>query len=107
MQSPRQRSRFYEKPIRKRKFFIQDYKERRYNEEENQESDDEYVTEFRQRKTTRKRIVYVDEIDGDGEQSELEIELEITEEEIKKPPLKKLRKELKKNKTGIMKSIKM
>ena len=32
---------------------------------------------------------------------------EITEEEIKKPPSKKLRKEPKKNKTGIMKSIKM
>ena len=36
MQSPRQRSRFYEKPIRKRKFFKQDYKQRRYDEEENQ-----------------------------------------------------------------------
>ena len=51
--------------------------------------------------------MYVDEIDGDDEQSEPELESEITEEEIKKPPLKKLRKEPKKNKTGIMKSIKM
>ena len=107
MQSPRQRSRYYEKSIRKRKFFKQDYKQRRYDEEENQESDNEYVTEIRQRKKPRKRIVYVDEIDGDDEQSEPEIESEITEEEIKKPPLKKLRKEPKKNKTGIMKSIKM
>ena len=54
MQLPWQRSRFYEKPIRKRKFFIQDYEQRRYDEEENQESDDEYVTEFRQRKKPRK-----------------------------------------------------
>ena len=107
MHSPRQRNRFYEKPIRKRKFFKQDYEQRRYDEEENQESDDDYVTEFRQRKKPRKRIVYVDEIDGDDEQSEPEIEPEITEEEIKKPLLKKLRKEPKKNKTGIMKSIKM
>ena len=36
MQSPRQRSRFYEKPIRKRKIFKQDYKQPRYDEEENQ-----------------------------------------------------------------------
>ena len=93
MQSPRQRSRFYEKPIRKRKFFKQDYKQHKYNEEENQESDDEYVTEFQQLKKPRKRIVYVDEIDGDDEQSELEIEPEITKEEIKKPPLKQLRNE--------------
>ena len=62
MQSPWQRSRFYEKPISKRKFFKQDYKQRRYDEEENQESDDEYVTEFRQRKKPQKRIVYVDEM---------------------------------------------
>ena len=81
MQSPRQRSRFYEKPIRKRKFFKQDYEQRRYDEEENQESDDDYVTEFRQRKKPRKRIVYVDEIDGDDEQSEPEIEPEITVQE--------------------------
>ena len=61
MQSPRQRSRFYQRPIRKRKLFKQNYEQqRRYDEEENQESDDEYVTEFRQRKKTRKRIVYVD-----------------------------------------------
>ena len=104
MQSPQQRSRFYEKPLKKRNFFKQDYEQRRYDEEENQESDDEYVTEFGQRKKPRKRIVYVDEIDGDDEQSEPEIESEITEQEIKKPPLKKLRKEPKKNKTGIMKS---
>ena len=88
MQSLRQRSRFYEKPIRKRNFFKQDYEQCRYDEEENQESDDEYVTEFRQRKKPRIRIVYVDEIDGDDEQSEPEIESEITEEDIKKPPLK-------------------
>ena len=93
MQSPRQRSRFYEKPIRKRKFFKQDYEQHKYNEEENQESDDEYLTEFRQLKKPRKRIVYVDEIDGDDEQSEPEIEPEITKEEIKKPPLKQLRNE--------------
>ena len=107
MHSPRQRNRFYKKSIRKRKFFKPDYEQHRYDEEENQESDDDYVTEFRQRKKLRKRIVYVDEIDRDDEQSEPEIEPEITEEETKKPLLKKLRKEPKKNKTGIMKSIKM
>ena len=107
MQSPRQRSRFYEKPIRKIIFFKQDYEQRRYDEDENQESDEEYVTKFRQRKKPRKRIVYVDEIDGHDEQSEPEIESEITEEEIKNPPLQKLRNEPKKNKTGIMKSIKI
>ena len=68
MQSPRQRSRFYEKPIRKRKFFKQDYEQCRYDEEENQELDDEYVTEFWQCKKPQKCIVYVDEIDGDDEQ---------------------------------------
>ena len=94
MQSPRQWNRFYQKPIRKRKFFKQDYEQRRYDEEE-QESDNDDVTEFWQRKKPQKRIVYVDEIDGD-EQSEPEIETEINEEEIKKPPLKKLRKEPKK-----------
>ena len=57
MHSPRQQNRFYEKPIRKRKFFKQDYEQRRYDEEENQESDDDYVTEFRQLKKPRKRIV--------------------------------------------------
>ena len=70
MQSPPQRSRFYEKPTRKRKFFKQDCEKCRYDEKENQESDDEYVTEFWQRKKLRKRIVYVDKIDGDDEQSE-------------------------------------
>ena len=55
MQSPRQRSRFYDKPIRKRKFFKQNYEQQRRYDEENQESDDEYVTEFRQRKKPRKR----------------------------------------------------
>ena len=83
MKSPWQRSRYNEKPIRKRKCFKQDYEQCRYDEEENQESDDKYVTEFRQRKKPRKRIVYVDEIDGDDEQSEPEIESEITEEEMK------------------------
>ena len=106
MHSPQQRNRFYEKPIRKTKFFQQDYKQHRYDEQENQESDDDYVTKFRQSKKPCKRIVYVDETDGDDEQSEPEIEPEIPEEEIKKPLLKKLRKEPKKNKTGIMKSIK-
>ena len=47
------------------------------------------------------------ELMGDDEQSEPEIESEITEEEIKKSPLKKLRKERKKNRTGIMNSIKV
>ena len=107
MHSAGQRNRFYEKQIRKRKFFKQDYEQNRYDGEENQESDDDYVTEFQQRKKPRKLIVYVDEIDGDHQQSEPEIEPEITEEETKKPLLKKLRKEPKKNKTGIMKSIKM
>ena len=45
-------------------------------------------------KTTKTYSLF-DEIDGD-EQSEPEIETEINEEEIKKPPLKKLRKEPKK-----------
>ena len=107
MYSAGQRNRFYEKPIRKRKFFKQDYEQHRYDGEENLESDDDYVTEFWQRNKPRKQIVYVDDIDGDDEQSEPEIEPEITEEEIKKPLLKKLRKEPKKNITGIMKSIKM
>ena len=92
MQSPLQRSRYYEKPIRKRKCFKQDYEQRRYDEEENQESDDEYVTKIRQRRKTRKSIVYVDEIDGDDEQFEPELESEITEEEIKTPPSKKTKK---------------
>ena len=48
MQSPRERSSYHEKTIRKRKFFKQDYQQRRYDEEENEESDDGFVTEIRQ-----------------------------------------------------------
>ena len=92
MQLLRQRSRYYKKPIRNRKFFKQDYEQRRYHEEENQESDDEYVTEIQQRKKPRKRIVYIHEIDGDDEEPKPELESEITEEEIKKSPLKKTKK---------------
>ena len=109
MQPPRRRTNYYEKPIRKRKFFKLDY-ERRYDEEENEESDDgdNYITEIRQRKKKpRKRLIYDDEIDGADEQSEPEIESDFAEEEINKTSLRKPKQELKKNKKGIMKSIKM
>ena len=46
MHPPQQRNRFYEKPIRKRTFFKQDYEQHRYDEEENEKSDDDYETEF-------------------------------------------------------------
>ena len=98
MQLPRRRTNYYEKPIRKRKFFKRDY-ERRYDEEENEESDDgdDYITEIRQRKKKpRKRLIYDDEIDGGDKQSEPEIESDFAEEEINKAPLKKPKKELKK-----------
>ena len=85
---PRQRNRFHEKLIRKRTFFKQDYEQHRYDKEENEDSDDDYITEYRQRKKPRKRIVYVDETDGDDEQSEPEIEREIPKEEMKKTLLK-------------------
>ena len=90
-----QRNRYYEKPLRKRKFFKQDSDQRIYDEEENQESDNEYVTDFRKHKKLRKRIVYVDEIDGDDEQSEPEIEPEINEKELKKTLKKNKKKNLK------------
>ena len=50
MQPPRRCTNYYEKPIRKRKFFKRDY-ERRYDEQENEESDDSdnYITEIHQR----------------------------------------------------------
>ena len=98
MQLPRRRTNYYEKPIRKRKFFKRDY-ERRYDEEENEKSDDgdDYITEIRQRKKKpRKRLIYDDEIDGGDKQSEPEIESDFAEEEINKAPLKKPKKELKK-----------
>ena len=76
---PRARTSYYEKAIRKRKFFKRGY-ERRYDEEED-ESDhsDNYVTEVRKRrKKPRKYLIYDDEIDG--EQSEPEIESDVPEE---------------------------
>ena len=91
MQPPRRRTNYSEKPIRKRKFFKPDY-EWRYDEEENEESDDgdNYITEIRQRKKNpKKRLIYDDEIDGGDEQSEPEIESDFVEEEINKAPLKK------------------
>ena len=48
MQLPWERSSYHEKTIRKIKFFKQDYQQRRYDEEENEESDDGFVTEIRQ-----------------------------------------------------------
>ena len=100
MQPPRRRTNYYEKPIRKRKFFKRNY-EQRYDEKENEESDDSdnYVTEICQRKKKpRKRLIYDDEIDGGDEQSEPEIESDFAEEEINKAPLKEPKKELKKKK---------
>ena len=56
MQPPRRLTNYYEKPIRKRKLFKRDY-ERRYNEQENEESDDRdnYITEIHQRKKKPKK----------------------------------------------------
>ena len=93
MQPPRRLTNYYEKPIRKRKLFKRDY-ERRYNEQENEESDDRnnYITEIHQRKKTpRKRLIYDDQINRGDEQSEPEIESDFTEEEINEVPLKKKR----------------
>ena len=110
MQPPRRLTNYYEKPIRKRKLFKRDY-ERRYNEQENEESDDRdnYITEIHQRKKNpRKHLIYDDQIDRGDEQSEPEIESDFAEEEINEVPLKKNKKRIKKNnKKGIMKSIKM
>ena len=103
----RVRTNHYEKPIRKRKFFKRDY-EWKYDEEEDESDDsDNYVTEVRRRrKNPRKHLIYDDEIDD--EQSEPEIESDVPEEkeETNKPPLIK-KKQSKKTKKGIMKSIKM
>ena len=92
---PRARTNYYEKPIRKRKFFKRDYKR---NEEDNESDDsDNYVTEVRRRrKKPRKRLIYDNEIDG--KQSEPEIESDVPEEkeETNKPPLIKT-KTIKKN----------
>ena len=76
---PRAHTSYYEKSIRKRKFFKRDY-ERRYDEEKDESDDsDNYVTEVRKRrKKTRKRLIYDDEIDG--KQSEPEIESNVPEE---------------------------
>ena len=50
------RTNYYEKPIRKRKFFKRDYK-RRYDEEEDQSDDsDNYVTEVRKRRKKPKNV---------------------------------------------------
>ena len=60
MQLPRRRTNHYEKPIRKRKFFKRDY-EQRYDEEENEESDDgnNYITEIRQRKKNQENVQFM------------------------------------------------
>ena len=60
----------------------------------------------KRRKKPRKCLIYDDEIDG--EQSEPEIESDVPEEkeEINKPPIIE-KKQLKKPKKGIMKSIKI
>ena len=113
-QTPRRQDRFYRKPIRKSKYF-QNYNAPKYDEEEHEELnhddddvDNRYVTEVRKLKKGKKRLIYIDEIDGDDEQSEPEQEADITEEErVRKPPLKKNKKKPKKSKAGIMKSIKM
>ena len=92
---PRACTNYYEKPIRKRKFFKRDYKR---NEKDNESDDsDNYVTEVRRhRKKPRKRFIYDNEIDG--KQSEPEIESDVPEEkeETNKPPLIKI-KTIKKN----------
>ena len=56
MQLPRRHTNYYEKPIRKRKFFRYDC-EKRYGEEENEESDDgnNYITEICQLKKKTKK----------------------------------------------------
>ena len=100
---PRTSTNYYEKPLRKRKFFKQNYERRFDEEQDDSDVSDEYITEVcKRRKKTRKRLIYDDEIDGD-EQSEPEIELNDPEEKEKiiKAPLKKAKKELKKKRNAL------
>ena len=98
---PRARQNFYEKPIRKRKFFKRDF-ERRYSDKEDESDDSEdYIEVQKKRKKPRKRLIYDDEIDGKASEPEIDSDPSEEKEEINKTPLnkkktnkKKLRKEL-------------
>ena len=59
MQLPWERSSYHEKTIRKIKFFKQDYQQRRYDEEENEESDDGFVTEIRQHRKNNGNVQFM------------------------------------------------
>ena len=97
---------FYEKRIRKRKYYNS---EREYeNEQGHSDDSDPYITEIRKRKKKpKKRIIYEDEIDGISDQ-ETDPHFSEEEQEVKKtkPQINK-KKQSKKFKKGITKSIKM
>ena len=60
---PRTPKKYYEKPIRKRKYDKQDYEQ-----EDSDDGSGTYITEIRKRKKTPKiRIIYEDDIDGISE----------------------------------------
>ena len=103
---PRARQNFYEKPIRKRKFFKRDY-ERRYSDKEDESDDSEdYIEVQKKRKKPRKPLIYDDEIDGKASEPEIDSDPSEEKEEINKTPLNKKKNKQKKTKKGIMKSIK-
>ena len=57
---PRNQKKYYEKPIRKRKYYKRDYEQ-----DDSDDDSDTYITEIRKRKKRpKKRILYEDEIDG-------------------------------------------
>ena len=93
---PRAWQNFYEKPIRKRKFFKRDY-ERRYSDEEDESDDSEDYIEVRKKKQPRKRLIYDDEIDGKASEPEIDSDPSEEKEEINKTPLNKKKNNQKKN----------
>ena len=104
-------NRHYRKPIRKTKIPYYRYDNEIENEgyltgDENEEDENEYYTRQGTSKPKRKkRIVYIDEIDGndDDNEQEEEEEPEVVTKVKNVTPKKKIKKDVKK--VGIMKSI--
>ena len=105
--------RYYAKPIRKTKIPYYRYDSEIENEgyltgDENEEDENEYYTRQGTSKPKRKkRIVYIDKIDGNDDDNEQEEEEKEEPEVVTKvknvTPKKKIKKEV--EKVGIMKSI--
>ena len=117
---PIQQDRFYRRLIRKTKnpYYHEDEKnddKYAYNSnfddyDDDDGDDDQEIRYVKPKKSkNKKRIVYIDEIDGNDEDEDEGENVEEPESHqkrvVKKPPAKKMKKDTKRPKLGIMKSI--